>query len=125
MQLTTKRTIGLVFAFVPTGLVVAQTALWYALVWRARVALGRWPRAYNDPQPGGLGLTLHDDAVVFGALLALLAPVLWAGVALFVRRWNVSGRELAASGASLFVACAISAALALIDPGSFSAWYFD
>ena len=103
---------------------LASQALFWSLVLRARLELGRWPYVYH-PDPKDIG-AVHYMAYFYSVLGALLSPFLLAVVTLVAGvRQPVKSRQLVAA----FLLC-VGVLLGTIwmhrlDPWGFTDWIGD
>ena len=56
--------------------------MFYSVVLRARVALGRWPTP-NNPDPKALGYVFHAAVIDLSFLVAVTSPI-YLGLAVYV-----------------------------------------
>jgi hypothetical protein len=116
--------IGLILVHLPTAIVILQVASFYALVGRARLALGSWPTPHHAG-PSDLGFSRHHFWVWLGGLFSALTPFLLLAMSSAAAKRDVSLRHLRVAIAVFVLCYAGVAALWYVDPGSFGAWFLD
>jgi hypothetical protein len=123
-RLPSDRRIAVVLAHGATVLIVGQAAVFYGLVLRARLALGRWPEPHR-PDPKDLDFGVHSTIAVLGVIGAGVSPIL-AVMLLAAARARGLSRRHAYAAALTFGACYLMGILLVrADPGRFGEWLLD
>ena len=123
-RLPSDRGIAVVLAHSATILIVVQAAVFYGLVLRARLALGRWPEPYR-PDPKDLDFGVHSTVAVIGAIGVGVSPILAVMLLGAAHALGLSRRHVYAA-ALTFGACYLMGILLVrADPGRFGEWFLD
>jgi hypothetical protein len=122
--LPSERTLALVLAHAPTAMVLGQLAVFYGLVLRARLALGRWPRP-NLPDPKEIDFPVHAVVTIVGGFFTVLTPVLAVILLGAARALGLPRPQLRASAVAFGLCYLAGVALYVADPGGFGEWFRD
>lgn len=116
------RRIGWWLAQIPSLVVVAQIASFYAFVTRARLAFGEWPSHHHSDH---VYPSVHGTFIVFGGLATALTPALAMVFLAVARTLGVAERTLWNSLATYVAVFALWFILFAVDPGHFGKWFLD